>query len=122
MNASTSKTSLEAKSASLPSTACVNAEEITAAITIGVNVRREKSRRRISSTKNTPAIGALKTDASPAAAPQPRSVAVCCGLVPRSRPTFDPMTEPMVTIGPSAPAEPPEPIVSVEASHLRMPT
>jgi hypothetical protein len=34
----------------------------------------EKSRSRISSTKKTPAIGALKIELMPAAAPQPTSV------------------------------------------------
>ena len=57
-------------------------------MTIGVNVRSEKSRSRISSTKKTPAIGALKTDAIPAAAPHPSSVAVFCGLVRKQLPAI----------------------------------
>ncbi len=117
------KSLLTAKSASVsPSRNSVNAAEMTDAITIGVNVRSEKSRSRISSTKKMPAIGALNTDEMPAAAPQPSSVAVFCGLVPSQRPKFDPIAAPMVTIGPSAPAEPPEPIVAVAASHLRAAT
>ena len=99
-----------------------HAEATTEAITIGVNVLSEKSRKRISSTKKMPAIGALNTAAMPAAAPQPSSVARFSGVAPSQRPMFDPMTEPIVTIGPSAPADPPEPIVSVDAIHLRTPT
>ena len=75
------------------------AAEITAAITIGVKVLIEKSLRITSSTKKIPAIGALKTDASHAAAPQPRRVAVFCGSVLSSRPTI----EPIVVTDPLAP-------------------
>ena len=64
---------------------------VTDAITIGVKVRREKSRRRISRTKKMPAMGALNTEAIPAAAPHPSSVVVPCGLVPMSRPRLEPM-------------------------------
>ena len=100
----------------------MHAAEITDAITIGVNVRKEKSRRRISRTKKIPAIGALNTEEMPAAAAQPRRVAVFCGVVLRRWPTHEPRDAPMVTIGPSAPAEPPEPMVRVAASHLRSDT
>ena len=61
--------------AASPRMLCVVADDTTAAITIGVNVFKEKSRSNNSMTKKTPAIGALKTDANPAAAPQPRRVA-----------------------------------------------
>ena len=43
----------------------------------GVKVLSEKSRSNNSITKKMPAIGALKTEANPAAAPQPRRVPVC---------------------------------------------
>ena len=51
-----------------PWKAWVVAAEKTEAMTMGVKTRIEKSRRRISRTKKTPAIGALKIDAMPAAA------------------------------------------------------
>ena len=91
----------------------------TEATTIGVNVRSEKSRRRTSSTKKMPAMGALKTDARPAAAPQPSKVVPLLASRRRSLATFEPTTAPMVTIGPSGPADPPLPMVKVEPIHWR---
>ena len=123
MNAPTLKSAATAKIASFsPRTACVHTAEKTEAITIGVKVRSEKSRSKISRTKKMPAIGALNTEAIPAAAPQPSSVAVFWGLIRRSWPTFDPTADPIWMIGPSAPADPPEPIVQMADTHLAMAT
>ena len=72
-------------------------------------------------TKKTPAIGALKTEARPAAAPHPRRVAEFLGLELKRRAIFDPIVAPMVMMGPSAPADPPEPMVSHEAAHFLKP-
>ena len=103
---------------SLPCQARVVAAENTEAMTIGVNVLIEKSRRRISSTKKMPATGALKTEAMPAAAPQPTRVPACCCPIRRNLQSEELMAEPICTMGPSAPAEPPEPMVNAEASAL----
>ena len=58
-----------------------------------------------------PAIGALKTAAIPAAAPQPnnkmRSLYPHCNAAA----ILLPIAEPVTTIGPSKPAEPPKPTV-----------
>jgi hypothetical protein len=68
-----------------------------------------------SRVKTSPAIGALKMPAIAPAAPQPTSV----NKVFRSRwnilPRFEPIAEPVSTIGASAPTEPPKPIVMAEA-------
>ena len=104
-----------------PSTVWVVAALTTLATTMGVKVRSEKSRRITSSVKKMPAMGALNTDAMPAAAPHPSSVAMLAPLPPSHRAALLPMVAPMVTIGPSGPALPPEPIVKVLASQCRMP-
>ena len=93
----------------------VTAVEKTLATTMGVKVRREKSRRMISMTKKTPAMGALKTEAMPAAAPHPSNVVACSRVMPRIWAREEPITDPIWTMGPSAPAEPPEPMVAAEA-------
>ena len=102
-----------------PMSVCTVAAAKTAAITIGVNVRSEKSRSSASSTKKMPVIGALKTAAMPAAAPHPTSVVAVRGSTWRNRAIIEPSVAPMVTIGPSGPAEPPLAMIAVEPSHVR---
>ena len=95
----------------------------TAATTIGMNVRTEKSRRMTSRTNSTPAIGALKMPAVADAAPQPMSVGMCSGLMMCSlRAMNEPSDEPMEMIGPSMPADPPEASVAVAVTALFAPT
>ena len=73
-----------------------------------------------SKAKNTPASGALKVAAMPPAAPQATSSR--SGLGPRtSCPSGRARAEPICTIGPSRPTEPPPPMVSAEASALTTP-
>ena len=87
---------------------------------MGANVRAEKSRSTTSTAKKMPVSGAANTAESPAAAPHPSSVLVVDGDGRRrSRATLEPTVAPMVTIGPSGPALPPETMVSVAASHCR---
>ena len=65
-----------------------------------------------SRVKQTPAIGALKIPATAPAAPQPTSnISVFCSMR-KSCPRFEPMAEPVSTIGASAPTDPPKPMVS----------
>ena len=102
-----------------PMSVCTVAAANTAAITIGVKVRSEKSRSSTSSTKKIPVIGALNTAARPAAAPHPTSVVAVCGSTRRKRAITDPRVAPMVTIGPSGPADPPLAMIAVEPSQVR---
>jgi hypothetical protein len=85
---------------------------ITLANTMGLNVLKEKSRRKISRAKSTPAMGALKIAAIPPATPQATSVFMWWRLTPIACPKLLPMAAPIWTIGPSVPADPPEPMVS----------
>ena len=64
-----------------------------------------------SRVNNAPDNGALKIPATPAAAPQPTSNISKRGDKRNACPIFDPMAAPVETIGPSAPTEPPKPIV-----------
>ena len=68
--------------------------------------------------KSAPAMGALKVAAMPAAEPHATNVRSRLGETCSTWPTAEPMDEPMCTIGPSRPADPPEPMVSAAASAL----
>ena len=103
----------------VPRRVCTVAAANTEEITIGVKVRSEKSRRRTSSTKKIPVIGALNTAASPAAAPQPSMVVAVRGSTRRKREMIEPSVAPMVTIGPSGPAEPPVAMIAVAPNQVR---
>jgi hypothetical protein len=71
-----------------------------------------------SSAKNTPAMGALNVAAMPPAAPQATSSRSRRSGTRASCPSTEPRAEPICTIGPSPPTEPPEPMHSAEASAL----
>ena len=68
-----------------------------------------------SKVNTSPAIGALKMPAIAPAAPQPTSVISIFRSMWNSLPRFEPMAEPVSTIGASAPTEPPKPMVMAEA-------
>ena len=103
-----------------PSTLCTVANASTEATTIGAKVRAEKSLSTTSTAKKMPVNGAANTAESPAAAPHPSSVLVLLADGRNmKRATFEPTVAPMVTIGPSGPALPPETMVRVDASHCR---
>ena len=69
-----------------------------------------------SMTKVTPAIGALKMPPTAPAAPQPtRSMSVRWSSL-KNCPRLEPMAEPVSTIGASAPTEPPNPMVILDAT------
>ena len=104
----------------VPSMLCTVAAANTAAITMGMKVRSERSRRTTSSVKKIPVSGALNTAASPAADPQPTSVVMRVGSSRNTRPTTLAKVAPMVTIGPSGPADPPETIVADAPSQVRI--
>ena len=58
----------------------------------------------------TPAMGALNVAAIPAAAPQPTRVLILSAETLVSCPKSEPIAEPIWTMGPSRPADPPDPI------------
>ena len=92
----------------------------TEASTTTLKLRALKRCRITSRAKKTPAIGALKIAAMPAAAPAASSSFTFSSESPSDWATFEPIAAPMWMIGPSLPAEPPEPIVSAEAIGLKM--
>ena len=78
--------------------------------------------RMISEAKKTPPIGALKVAAIPPAAPQATRVFRWLSWTPRKRPKVEPQAEPIWTMGPSRPTEPPDPIESAEARAFTITT
>ncbi len=68
-----------------------------------------------SRVKSIPAMGALKMPAMPAAAPQPTNIIRMRGERRNICPMLEPMAAPVYTIGPSAPTDPPLPMVSDDA-------
>ena len=69
-----------------------------------------------SNVKSIPAIGALNMPAIPAAAPHPTIIMSTLGDMRNSDPMVEPIAAPVNTIGPSAPTEPPNPMVMELAS------
>ena len=72
----------------------------------------------ISIAKNTPASGALKVAAMPPAAPQATSSLMRRSSRRNSWASDEPSAEPICTIGPSRPTDPPPPMHSAEARAL----
>ena len=88
---------------------------MTLAINIGSNDAIVKSSINTSSVNTKPAIGALKIPAIAAEAPQPTNNITVRGSILKSLPKLLPMADPVSTIGASAPTEPPNPMVILEA-------
>ena len=76
------------------------------------------SRKMISTPKNTPVIGALNVAEMPPAAPQATMIRSRLSGIRTHWPMLEASAEPICTIGPSRPTEPPDPMVSAEASAL----
>ena len=76
----------------------------------------EMLKSRISKVKRTPAKGALKIPATAPAAPHPKRIVTFLYDSPIYLPTLEPIAAPVYTIGASAPTEPPNPIVTAEAT------
>jgi len=72
----------------------------------------------ISIAKNTPASGALNVAAMPAAAPQATSSLTRRSSRRNACARVEPSAEPICTIGPSRPTDPPPPMHSADASAL----
>ena len=74
------------------------------------------SRRITSDANKVPAIGALKVAEMPAAAPHPTSTVTAELDSLKYCPKTDPIAEPICTIGPSLPTDPPEPMVIADTN------
>ncbi len=88
---------------------------VTAASTTMPKDWAAKSARISSIAKNTPAKGALKVAAIPPAAPHATRTRIRPSGTPNTRPTVDPNADPIWTIGPSRPTEPPPPMQMADA-------
>ena len=106
----------------LPNAARPIASAVTELSTTSPNDRVSKLRRISSSAKNTPAIGALNVAEIPPAAPHATSRRSCDSDSRSSWPVTEPRAEPIWTIGPSRPTEPPEPMQTAEASDFTIGT
>ena len=91
----------------------------TMADSITVKIASIENSRRISSTpKNTPVIGALKVAAIPPPAPQATRMRSRFSGICTHCPRLDARAEPIWTIGPSRPTDPPVPMHSAEETAL----
>jgi hypothetical protein len=81
-----------------------------------------KSPRMSSSAKNTAAIGALKVAEMPPAAPHATSRRIRAGDTRSRCPSVEPSAEPIWTIGPSRPTDPPVPMQIAEAIDFTIAT
>ena len=93
-------------------------DAVTLESTTAPNDCAAKSRRINSIAKNGPASGVLKVAEMPPAAPQANSNRTRAVSNRSHWATPDPTAEPICTIGPSRPTEPPPPMHSAEASDL----
>jgi len=91
---------------------------VTEDSTIMPNERTSKLARMSSIAKKTPASGALNVAAIPPAAPHATSRRIRGSLMRTTRPRVDPSAEPICTMGPSRPTDPPPPIHRAEARAL----
>ena len=99
-----------------------NARLITSAVTadriVAASASSENSFKTISKPKNTPVSGALKVAAMPPAAPHATITRSRPSLIRTSCPNVEASAEPICTIGPSRPTDPPPPMHSAEARAL----
>jgi hypothetical protein len=91
-----------------------NARLITSALTaeriVAASASSENSLSTISNPKNIPVTGALNVAAIPPAAPQATITRRRPSLIRTSCPTAEASAEPICTIGPSRPTDPPAPM------------
>ncbi len=90
--------------------------------TIGPKVPIVNSPRMTSSANIAPAIGALKVAAIPAAAPHPTRFRIRFPETLKIWPRVEPMADPIWTMGPSLPTDPPVPMEIAEARDLTITT
>ncbi len=90
---------------------------MAASITVN-SASTENSRKIISTPKKTPVIGALKVAAIPPAAPQATRIRSRSSGIFTHWPRLEASAEPIWTIGPSRPTDPPAPMHSADATAL----
>ena len=93
----------------------------SAIIAESITVNRESmenSRKMISTPKNTPVIGALKVAEIPPAAPQATRIRSRFSGMRIHWPRPEARAEPICTIGPSRPTDPPTPMQMADATAL----
>ncbi len=78
----------------------------------------DSSRKMISTPKNTPVIGALNVAAMPPPAPQATRIRIRFSGIRTHWPRPEASAEPICTIGPSRPTDPPVPMHTAEATAL----
>ena len=100
----------------VPDTAKVSPAAVTLVTSNGRRLVMVRSIISTSSTKTSPAIGALKMPATAPAAPQPTSSIIYLPSNRHTCPRLLPMALPVRTIGASAPTLPPKPMVMAEAT------
>ena len=91
---------------------------VTEATTTAEKFLTVNSPRMISKAKRTPATGALNVAAIPPPAPQATNMRTRSSDIRSACPMVDPRAEPIWTIGPSRPADPPVPMQMDEANAL----
>ena len=89
---------------------------LTADTAVANSASSENSRNTISNPKNRPVSGALKVPAIPPAAPHATTMRKLRSDMRTCWPTVEAKAEPIWTIGPSRPTEPPVPMQIAEAS------
>ena len=106
----------------MPNAARPMTSAVTDASTTMPNDSDAKSPRMSSSAKNTAAIGALNVAEMPPAAPHATSRRIRAGGTRSRCPSVEPSAEPIWTIGPSRPTDPPVPIQIAEAIDFTIAT
>jgi hypothetical protein len=101
---------------SSPNTVRATTDASTDATTTGANEAAPKAPSIFSDAKSTPAIGALKAAAMPAAEPAPTNVLSRSGEARNHRPMRELVAAPATTTGPSGPTELPVPMSSADAT------
>ena len=102
-----------------PPTMAWPATSATIADSITVNSASTENSRRISSIpKNTPVTGALNVAAIPPPAPQATRIRIRFSGIRTRWPRLEASADPICTIGPSRPTDPPVPMHNAEATAL----
>ena len=106
------------KNGAPPKNARLITSPVTAERIVAESASSENSFRTISKPKNTPVIGALNVAEIAPAAPHATIIRSRPSLIRTSCPSVEASAEPICTIGPSRPTDPPPPMHSADASAL----
>ncbi len=111
-----------AKKGAEPKNARLTRSAVTAERMVAKMASSENSRRTISNPKKSPVRGALNVAAIPPAAPQATMIRRRDSDIRTTWPRLDARADPIWTIGPSRPTEPPVPMQIAEARALTIET